>query len=152
MPKGNLPKMKTSLCNTPITEDFGTCESLSTPADISGLVIVKLKCKVEYRSCVLFEPVIPVFVKKFLNFPRSHNPFYLDIEINVNNTNLNFRNQNRSDLSTNNDSDSILLELLRLQNEPIKIMHERKYDNELQESAGSSTSRGVERGHDNADY
>ena len=28
------------------------------------------------------------------------------------------------DLSTNNDSDSILLELLRLQNESIEIIHE----------------------------
>ena len=114
MLKGNSPKMKGSLCNISISEVFDTCKALPRPPDSSGLVIVKLKRKVEYRSHELFKPVRPVFVEKFLNFLKSHNPLYSDIEINLNNVNLNFRNQNRSDLSTNNDSDFVFLELLRL--------------------------------------
>ena len=114
MLKGNSAKMKGSLCNIPISEVFDTCKPLPRPADSSGLVIVKLKRKVEYRNHVLFEPSRPVFDEKFLDFLKSHNPLYSDIEINLNNVNLNFRNQNRSDLSTNNDSDFVFLELLRL--------------------------------------
>ena len=114
MLKGNSAKMKGSLCNIPISEVFDTCKPLPRPADSSGLVIVKLKRKVEYRNHVLFEPSRPVFAEKFLNFLKSDKPLYSDIEINLDNVNLNFRNKNRSDLSTNNDSDFVFLELLRL--------------------------------------
>ena len=93
MLKGNSPKMKGSLCNISISEVFDTCKALPRPPDSSGLVIVKLKRKVEYRSHELFKPVRPVFVEKFVNFLKSHNPLYSDIEINLNNVNLNFRNQ-----------------------------------------------------------
>ena len=57
MLKGNSPKMKGSLCNIRISEVFDTCKSLRRPPDSNGLVIVKLKCKIEYRSHELFEPV-----------------------------------------------------------------------------------------------
>ena len=51
--------MKCNLCNIPITEVFDTYKSLRKSAYSSGLVIVKLKRKVEYKS---HEPVGSVFV------------------------------------------------------------------------------------------
>ena len=59
MPKGKSLKMKCNLCNIPITEVFDTYKSLRKSAYSSGLVIVKLKRKVEYKS---HEPVGSVFV------------------------------------------------------------------------------------------
>lgn len=59
MPKGKSSKMKCNLCNIPITEVFDTYKSLRKSAYSSGLVIVKLKRKVEYKS---HEPVGSVFV------------------------------------------------------------------------------------------
>ena len=38
------------------------------PADSNGMIVVKLKRKVEYRTHVLFEPVRPSFVESFLKF------------------------------------------------------------------------------------
>ena len=41
---------------------------LPRPADSNGLVVVKLKCKVEHRSHVLFFSVRPSFIEIFLKF------------------------------------------------------------------------------------
>ena len=57
MPKGKLPKIKGSLCNIPVNEVYDNCISLPRPADSNGLLIVKLKPKVEYCSHALFETV-----------------------------------------------------------------------------------------------
>lgn len=51
--------MKGSLCNILITEVFDTYKSLPKTAYNSGLVLVKLKRKVEYKS---HEPVGSIFV------------------------------------------------------------------------------------------
>ena len=52
MPKGKLPKTKGSLCNNPVNEVYNNCRSLPRPADSTGLLIVKLKRKAEYRNHV----------------------------------------------------------------------------------------------------
>ena len=85
MPKGKLPKIKGILCNIPVNEVYNNCKSLPRPADSNGLLIVKLKRKAEYRSHVLFEPVRPLFVERFLKFLKHHNNFYSDIQINMEN-------------------------------------------------------------------
>ena len=85
MPKGESPKLKGSVCNVPISEIDTNCMTLPRPSDSNGLIIVKLKRKVEYRSHVLFEPVRPSFVESFLKFLKQVNHLYSDIEINVNN-------------------------------------------------------------------
>ena len=55
---------------------------LPRPADNNGLIIVKLKRKVECKGNVVFEAVRPDVVIQFLEFLRSHNDLYSDIEIN----------------------------------------------------------------------
>ena len=55
---------------------------------INGLVIVKLKRKLEYHDHVLFEPVRPVFLKSILNYLRTNNNLYQDVVINTENISL----------------------------------------------------------------
>ena len=61
MPKGQASKIKGTIYN--VEEDAKTyCNTLPRPADSNGLVIVKLKRKIEYRGHVLFESVRPELV------------------------------------------------------------------------------------------
>ena len=55
---------------------------LPRPADNNGLIIVKLKRKLECKGHVVFEAVRPDVVIQFLEFLRSHNDLYSDIVIN----------------------------------------------------------------------
>ena len=63
MPKGQSPKVKGSICNIPISDIDSNCNSLPRPADSNGVIVVKLKRKVEYRGHVLFEPVRPRIIE-----------------------------------------------------------------------------------------
>ena len=55
-PKGQSPKFKGEICNVPI-DVVPTCNTLHRSADSNGIVIVKLKRKLEYKGYVYFEPV-----------------------------------------------------------------------------------------------
>ena len=82
MPKGKPLKIKGSICNIPVSEVDVNCNMLPRPADSNGLNIVKLKRKLEYKGHLVFEAVRPDVVIQFLEFLRSHNDSYSDIEIN----------------------------------------------------------------------
>ena len=47
MPKSEFPKLKVALCNVPI-DIVGVCKILPLPADSNGIVIVKLRRKLQY--------------------------------------------------------------------------------------------------------
>ena len=82
MPKRKSLKIKSSTCNIPLLEVGVNCNMLPRPSDSNGLIIAKLKRKLEYKSHVVFEAVRPDVVIQFLQFLRSHNDLYSDIEIN----------------------------------------------------------------------
>ena len=46
MPKGKLPKIKSSLCNIPVNKVYDNCKLLPRPADSNGLLIVKLNRRI----------------------------------------------------------------------------------------------------------
>ena len=84
MPKGQSPKLKGALCTVPI--DIGdVCKTLPRPADSNGIVIVKLKRKLQYRSHVYFESLRPNFIMRLLQHLKLNNSLYHDIEINLDN-------------------------------------------------------------------
>ena len=87
MPRGQMEKISGTICNIPINTTNAT-NMLPQPADSNGLVIVKLKRKLEYHDHVLFEPVRPVFLKSFLNYLRTNNHLYQDVVINTENISL----------------------------------------------------------------
>ncbi|XP_066915086.1 uncharacterized protein [Clytia hemisphaerica] len=84
MPKGQFPKLKGSICNVPIdVEDVAN--TLPRKTSDNGLVIVKLKRKLEYRGHVIFESIRPDFIQHILSYLKVNNPLYQDIEIDVSN-------------------------------------------------------------------
>ena len=61
MCKGQMPKIKGSICNVPI-DVSEVHKILPRAADSNGLISVKLKRKLAYRGQVYFEPVHPEHV------------------------------------------------------------------------------------------
>ena len=126
MPKGNSPKLKGTICNIPIEMVDVNCNSLPRPADSNGLIIVKLKRKVEYRGHVLFEPVRPEFVKQFLYFLKKHNKLYEDININMESI-----PQELLALENEVSKDTVFSHLISAVSEPIEIVIESCKDKDI---------------------
>ena len=80
MPKGRFPNLKGSVCNIPIDLTDIT-NVLPDDADSNGLVVVKLKRKLNYQGHVYFEAVRPGTVFHALLYLRQNNALYNDIEI-----------------------------------------------------------------------
>ena len=51
MSKGQSPNLKSTLCNIPI-DVVDICNTLSRPADSNGIVLVKLKRKLQHRNTI----------------------------------------------------------------------------------------------------
>ena len=80
MRKGQSPKMKGSICNIPI-DCNAVCNTLPSHTSNNGLILLKLKRKLQYRGHVLFEPVRPEFVQIALQFLKENNFLYKEITI-----------------------------------------------------------------------
>ena len=92
-PKGQQRKIKGAICNVPV-ECSQTCNVLPRPPDRSGIILLKLKRKLQFRGHVYFQAVRPQFVISALNWLVANNPLYRNIEIQCDNispelTNLN---------------------------------------------------------------
>ena len=83
MPKGQLQKVKGSICNIPISEIDNNCNSLPRPADSNGVIIVKLKRKAAYRGHMLFEPIRLRLTEILLQYLKKHNHLYRKTEIEI---------------------------------------------------------------------
>lgn len=66
MPKGQQRKIKGAIYNVPVECDQ-TCNILPRPPERSGITLLKLKRKLEFRGRVYFEAVRPEFVIAALN-------------------------------------------------------------------------------------
>ena len=93
---------------------------LPTPAESNGLIIVKFKRKIEYKGHVVFEAVRPDAVIQFLEFLRSHNDLYSDIEINPANLPVDILGLQRF----KTEEDTIYSKLLKCLDEPIEVQLE----------------------------
>ena len=87
MPKGQQPKIRGAVCNIPVQAD-AISNVLPRPSENDGVVLVKLKRKIEFKGHVYFESVRPSFVELALNYLKEHNPFYSNVLINVDNRDL----------------------------------------------------------------
>jgi len=84
MPKGQAPKLKGALCNIPI--DINDVSNvLPRNPDSNGIILVKLKRKLEYRGHVYFEGVRPEFVARLLEYLRLNNHLYHGVTMNAQN-------------------------------------------------------------------
>ena len=82
MPKGQMPKLKGSICNVPI-DTADVANTLPQGADSNGIVMIKLKRKLVYRGHVYFEAVSPEAVRSALEYLKWNNPLYHDILIDI---------------------------------------------------------------------
>ena len=117
MPKGKSLKIKGSICNIPVSEIDVNCNMLPRPVDSNGLSIVKLKRKLEYKGHAVFEAVRPGLVILFLEFLRSHNDLYSDIEINPTNIPVDILGLQRF----KTEEDTTYSKLLKFLDEPIEV-------------------------------
>ena len=106
--------MKGALCNIPI-DVVDVCNTLPHPADSNGIVIVKLKKKLQYRSHDYFQSVRPNLILKFLQYLKLNNPLYYDIKTDLDNIPSFLINQKHQDslainvLNNINIDDKILI-------------------------------------------
>lgn len=61
LPKGQQRKIKGAICYVPVDCDQ-TCNILPCPPERSGIFLLKLKRKIQFRGHVYFEAVRPEFV------------------------------------------------------------------------------------------
>ena len=120
MPKGKSLTIKGSICYIPVSEVDVKCHRLPRPADSNGLIIVKLKCKLEYKGHAVFEAVRPDVVIHFLEFLRSHNDLYSDIEINPSNIPVDILGLQHLKI----EEDTIYSRLVECLDEPIEVQLE----------------------------
>ena len=78
--KGELAKMKGSICNVPI-EAAIICIILPRKAVSNELFVVKLRRDLKYRDHVYFESVRPNTICQELAYFKSHSKFYEEMSL-----------------------------------------------------------------------
>ena len=131
MPKGHSPKLKGALCNIPV-EHVNVSFLLPRTADNNGLVIVKLKKKLEYKGRMLFEPVRARFIVDLLSYLKRVNYLCKDIAIVPENL--------QSFVDSNEGCESLTLYVLSHLDELIEVkltsLHEEGVDDNLETTEG----------------
>ena len=82
MPKGQQRKIKGAVCNIPVECDT-TCNMLPRPPSALGMIMLKLKRKLEYRGHVYFQSVRPKLLLHALAFLKENNHLYANVDINM---------------------------------------------------------------------
>ena len=102
MPKGQQRKVKGAICNVPVECDQ-TSSLLPRPPERSGIILLKLKRKFQFRGYVYFQAVRPHFVLQALQWLKANNTLYKDIQIDVNNidTNLTVLHETDNSITVN---------------------------------------------------
>ena len=129
IPKGKSLKMKRSICNILVTEVDVSCNTLPRPADSKGLLIVKLKCKLEYKSHKIFEVVRTALFVQFLRFLKLQNHLYSDTKINYNNILVDILGCHNYKL----EESETYLQILRSLDEPTEVEIEVSTNGEIYE-------------------
>ena len=98
MPKSKFPKLKGSVCNVPI-DTVNIVNVLPRVADGNGLVVVKLKRKLYYRTDVRLE-----LIHQALTYLKENNVLYSDNSITLGNmpNNLLYLSDDDSDQESEN--------------------------------------------------
>ena len=84
MPKGQQRKIRGAICNVPVSCEE-TCRVLPRPPDSSGIIMLKLKRKLQFRGHVYFQAVRPEVVLHALQWLQRNNELYENVAINIEN-------------------------------------------------------------------
>ena len=129
IPKGKSLKMKRNICNILVTDVDVNCNTLPRPADSKGLLIVKLKRKLEYKSHKIFEAVRTALVVQFLKFLKLQNHLYSDTKISYNNILVDILGCHNYKL----EESETYVQILRYLDEPIEVEIEVSTNEEIYE-------------------
>ena len=84
MPKGQQRKIRGAICNVPVScEEM--CRVLPRPPDSSGIIMLKLKRKLQFRGHVYFQAVRPEVVLHALQWLQGNNELFENVAINLEN-------------------------------------------------------------------
>ena len=78
MPKGQQRKIKGAICNVPVECDK-TFQTLPRAPESSGMILLKLKCKLQFRGHVYYQAVRPEVLLYALNWLVANNELYKTI-------------------------------------------------------------------------
>ena len=103
MPKGQQRKIKGAICNVPVESDQ-TCRILPRPPERSGIIMLKLKRKLDFRGHMYFQAVRPQLVLNALNWLRMNNALYSNIGVDISNIDGNLTNVQGSNISISQEN------------------------------------------------
>ena len=86
LPKGNQRKIKGVICNVPVS-CVETCKELPRAPESSGIIMVKLKRKLQFRGHVYFQAVRQDVMLNALQWLQENNELYRDVSINMDDVN-----------------------------------------------------------------
>ena len=106
MPRGQQRKIKGVVCNVPVSCEE-TCKVLPRPPDSSGIIMLKLKRKLQFRGHVYFQAVRPRVIETALQWLQSNNPLYQSTMVDLTNIDdqLTSIGQNESDDTVVSDNE-----------------------------------------------
>lgn len=70
------------ICNVPVECDK-TCQTLPRPPESSGIILLKLKRKLQFRGHVYYQAVRPEIVLNALNWLKANNELYKTVTIDI---------------------------------------------------------------------
>ena len=76
--KGQQRKIKGAICNVPVECDK-TCQTLPRAPESSGIILLKLKRKLQFRGHVYYQAVHPEIALNALNWLKANNELYKTI-------------------------------------------------------------------------
>ena len=109
MPKGQFPKMKGAICNIPI-ETMDIANTLTQGPDSSGLLMVKLKRKSNFRGHVYFQVVSPESIYATLSYLKENNVLCSNINIDMASLPISLTNLSDKELTYSEGRDGALEE------------------------------------------
>ena len=83
MPKGQQKNVAAAICNVPVN-CHQTCNVLPRPPERSGIIMLKLKCKLQFRGHLYFQAVCPRVVDNAVNWLKINNPLYCNVTTDMN--------------------------------------------------------------------
>ena len=84
MPKGQQRRIKGAICNAPVNCEE-TCTILPRPPHSSGIIMLTLKRKLQFRGHVYFQAVRPQLILNALRRLQMNNPLYENTITNLTN-------------------------------------------------------------------
>ena len=139
MPKGQQRKVKGAICNVPVECDQ-TSSLLPRPPERSGIILLKLRRKFQFRGRVYFQyfqAVRPHFVLQALQWLKANITLYKDIQIDVNNIDTNLTVLQETDNSitvneaTGSKNNSVTDDCVEDTEDSIPVNQERDNGNQI---------------------